>query len=100
MKGNVRHMMKEVQEFLLKSNIVNVISGHQPHGDCPLILKTGECTAITADTSYSKMGNKSSWGDDNRGDAVSEVLLDLNGHAHVCRERGGGEREINRERDY
>ena len=81
--GNGRHMMKEVQEFLLKSNIVNVISGHQPHGDCPLILKTGECTAITADTSYSKMGNKSSWGDDNRGDAVSEVLLDLNGHAHV-----------------
>jgi hypothetical protein len=31
-----------------------VATGHQPHGDCPLVLATPQVVYITADTSYSE----------------------------------------------
>ena len=82
--GNGKPLDKAVQQFLLDSGIVTVVSGHQPHGDCPLVIKTGQTTVITADTSYSQMGAKSWWGPDNRGDkAVSEVLVYPDGSSRV-----------------
>ena len=82
--GNGKHIEPGVQAFLLRSGITSVISGHQPHGDCPLVIRTGRVTAITADTSYSEMGHKSSWGVDNRGEkAVSELLLRTDGSSEV-----------------
>ena len=73
--GNGKHVHLSVQEYLLADQISQVISGHQPHGDCPLVIRTGSVRVITADTSYSQFGHKSSWGVDNRGDAVSEVIV-------------------------
>jgi len=59
-------------------------AGHQPHGDCPCVIRTGAVNVITADTSYSEMGHKSEWGADNRGvNAVSEVLLYADGVSEV-----------------
>ena len=59
-------------------------AGHQPHGDCPCVIRTGPVNVITADTSYSQMGHKSDWGVDNRGvNAVSEVLLYADGTSEV-----------------
>ena len=56
------------------TGISTVVTGHAPHGDCPLVMRTGHVTVITADTSYSQMGAKSWWGTDNRGEAaVAEV---------------------------
>lgn len=61
-----------------------MVSGHQPHGDCPTVIRSGAITVITADTSYSQMGHKSSWGVDNRGvHAVSEVILYRDGSSEV-----------------
>ena len=59
-------------------------TGHQPHGDCPCVIRSGPVTVITADTSYSQMGHDSAWGKDNRGtNAVSEVLLYADGSSEV-----------------
>jgi len=82
--GNAVHTAPDVQEYLLKNHIRNVVSGHQPHGDCPCVIRTGNVTMISTDTSYSQMGSKSWWGADNRGvDTVTEVLLHLDGSLHV-----------------
>ena len=84
--GNATHIPRSVQEYLLESpfkSIRNVVTGHQPHGDCPCIIRTGQVTFITADTSYSQMGHTSSWGVDNRGEAVCEVLLHEDGTSEV-----------------
>ena len=67
--GNGEHIAPAVREYLGANSIKSVITGHQPHGDCPLVIRSGQVTAISADTSYSQMGHKSGWGTDNRGDA-------------------------------
>jgi len=99
--GNSKHIPKEVQKYLLESKINTVLSGHQPHGDCPNVICTGGVKVIVADTSYSQMGSKSAWGADNRGvHCVSEVLVKLDGscevHGQLADER---ERERERERE-
>jgi hypothetical protein len=77
--GNGQYINAKVIKYLNKGGIHSIISGHRPHGDCPLVLRSKKLTAISADTSYSKKGHRSKWGIDNRGNAVSEVLLYLNG---------------------
>jgi len=77
--GNGRYINVKVIKYLNKGGVHSIISGHRPHGDCPLVLRSKKLTAVSADTSYSKMGHRSKWGIDNRGNAVSEVLLYLNG---------------------
>jgi hypothetical protein len=82
--GNSKHIPKEVQKYLLESDINTVLSGHQPHGDCPNVIRTGSVKVIVADTSYSQMGSKSSWGVDNRGvHCVSEVIVNEDGSCEV-----------------
>jgi len=61
------------------------VVGHTPHGNCPSVIKCGgpgrtqPCMQIImADTSYSNMKAA-----DNRGDAVSEVLLLPDGEVRV-----------------
>lgn len=46
-----------------------------PHGDCPAVMNSDTVRVITADTSYSKFGHKSSWGVDNRGEVIGEVII-------------------------
>ena len=58
--GNSNHIPKEVQKYLMDSKINTVLSGHQPHGDCPNVICTGSVKVIVPDTSYSQMGSKSS----------------------------------------
>jgi hypothetical protein len=67
----------EAMELLNKSGIRRVVVGHTPHGTCPTIIKTGGpgmeepgVVVVMADTSFSDMKAA-----DNRGRAVSEVLL-------------------------
>ena len=82
-KNNAKHLSQEIQEYLLKGKIKTVVTGHQPHGDCPC---SGAVTVITADTSIGKKGYKSKWGyDDDRGlgPPVSEVLVYADGTSEV-----------------
>jgi len=76
--GNAVHIKPAVAAFLARSNVHSVVNGHVPHGDCPLVIRTQAQRVITADTSYSDMAQP-----DNRGCAVSEVVLHADGHAHV-----------------
>jgi len=81
--GNGQYINAKVIKYLNKGGIHSIISGHRPHGDCPLVLRSKKLTAVSADTSYSKKGHRSKWGIDNRGNAVSEVLLYLNGDIQI-----------------
>jgi hypothetical protein len=93
--GNGQYINSKVIKYLNKGGIHSIISGHRPHGDCPLVLRSKKLTAVSADTSYSKKGHRSKWGIDNRGNAVSEVLLYLNGDIQIH-----GILQDNRKYDY
>ena len=65
--------------------IRRVVVGHTPHGNCPTVIKTGRACGtgpclevVMADTSYSNMKEP-----DNRGAAVSDVVLRPDGSARV-----------------
>jgi hypothetical protein len=78
-KGNSKHISQKVQTFMARNKISGVLSGHQPHGDCPNVIITGCSTIITADTSYSQIGAKTTVNNltyvDNRGqNSVCEVI--------------------------
>jgi len=71
--------------ILNKGGIRRVVVGHTPHGTCPTIIKTAApgveepgLVVVMADTSYSDMKAA-----DNRGRAVSEVLLLDDGKVRV-----------------
>jgi hypothetical protein len=81
--GNGNYINSKVIKYLNKSGIHSIISGHKPHGDCPLVLRSKNLTAVSADTSYSDKGHISKWGVDNRGNAVCEVLLYKNGDIQI-----------------
>jgi len=81
--GNGNYINSKVIKYLNKSRIHSIISGHRPHGDCPLVLRSKNLTAVSADTSYSDKGHMSKWGVDNRGNAVCEVLLYTNGDIQI-----------------
>jgi len=61
---------KFVGKTLNESGIRRVVVGHQPHGYAPAVVKDEYLEVIDADTSYSDITAK-----DNRGKAVSEVLI-------------------------
>jgi len=73
--GNAAPLDHSVAQYLARGGITSVVSGHKPHGDCPLVFLSHGITVTTADTSYSKFGAKSDWGVNNRGDACGEVVL-------------------------
>jgi hypothetical protein len=94
--GNGVPINKKVIEQLNKYGIRNIITGHKPHGDCPLIIRDRNLKAISADTSYSninylknvKKNNVNNVNNvnnivDKRGKAVSEVLLYSNGDVRI-----------------
>ena len=86
--GNGVHINKNVIEHLNKYGIKNIITGHKPHGDCPLVIRDKNLTAISADTSYSNINylkniKDDKYYNDKRGKAVSEVLLYSNGDIRV-----------------
>lgn len=64
----------KVAEFLTKSGIRRVVSGHRPHGVTPTVIRRDSdpnLTVITADTSYSDPD-----AEDNRGEVIYEVLIE------------------------
>jgi hypothetical protein len=91
--GNGVPINKKVIEQLNKYGIRNIITGHKPYGDCPLIIRDRNLKAISADTSYSNINylknvkknnvNNTNNVDDKRGKAVSEVLLYSNGDVRI-----------------
>ena len=64
-----------IVRYLNKSGIRRVVVGHKPMGDSPAIARGPGIEIVDADTSYSDTSAA-----DNRGIAVSEVLI--NGTAH------------------
>jgi len=89
--GNGAHINKNVIKHLNKYGIKNIITGHKPHGDCPLVIRDKNLTAVSADTSYSNINYLKNikgikdvkYYNDKRGKAVSEVLLYSNGDIRV-----------------
>eukprot|EP00911_Craspedida_sp_UC1_P000694 UC1_evm1s530 len=77
--GNATPVDAAVARYLARSGVTSVVTGHKPHGDCPLVFVSHGITVTTGDTSYSKFGHKSEWGVDNRGPAVGEVVLGPDG---------------------
>jgi hypothetical protein len=82
--GNAQEIPHDVQEYLMAGHIKTVLAGHQPHGDCPCVIRSGQVTVITSDTSYSHFGHAESWGKDNRGpNCVNEVVVYRDGTSEV-----------------
>ena len=84
--GNGAMINSKVIKQLNKSGIYTVITGHKPHGDCPLVIRNKNLIAISADISYSNVNHlreKKVISDDTRGSAVCEVLLYFNGNIRV-----------------
>jgi len=76
--GNPVQRSEKVQAFLRESGISRLLTGHQPHGQTPTVVRhldTG-LLAITADTSRSDgMGSKVFNPNNNRGLAISIVRI-------------------------
>mmetsp|Transcript_22897 Transcript_22897/g.52454 ORF Transcript_22897/g.52454 Transcript_22897/m.52454 type:complete len:593 (+) Transcript_22897:101-1879(+) len=76
--GNPQQFSEYVQGVLKNSGIRRVFSGHQPHGESPVVIRhpaTG-VVALLCDTSYSdQKAPKESNIADNRGKAVSVVSI-------------------------
>ena len=52
-KGAPKKISEEVCDWLAKGGIRKLIVGHQPHGDCPMIIQCDkEITVCGGDTSY------------------------------------------------
>jgi hypothetical protein len=53
-KGNAVPLSPELEKFLDDAGVKCLVTGHQPHGDCPQIIRgTGNAMVVMADTSYS-----------------------------------------------
>eukprot|EP00039_Didymoeca_costata_P021129 m.343515 g.343515 ORF g.343515 m.343515 type:complete len:507 (-) comp22945_c0_seq1:64-1584(-) len=73
LNGNLNRLSKPVVDYLHKSGIKRVVSGHKPFADSPGIIRHQEehhMEVITADTSYSD-----TTASDNRGVAAFEVII-------------------------
>eukprot|EP00746_Dinoflagellata_sp_MGD_P143691 gnl/MRDRNA2_/MRDRNA2_76486_c0_seq1.p1 gnl/MRDRNA2_/MRDRNA2_76486_c0~~gnl/MRDRNA2_/MRDRNA2_76486_c0_seq1.p1 ORF type:complete len:656 (+),score=102.10 gnl/MRDRNA2_/MRDRNA2_76486_c0_seq1:76-2043(+) len=78
---------EDLAEYLVSNGIRQVVVGHTPHGSCPTVIRHDVgLNVIMCDTSYSKMSANTYYKGDNRGDAVSEVILD--GVKGTCRVKG------------
>ena len=82
--------------YLANSGVSKVVTGHQPHGDAPLVIRSadGALEVITADTSYaafvaSAAGPAESKGGGTRGVAAGEVLLRFDNGATSTAEAHG-----------
>jgi len=56
--GHARPVEPEVVRFLAAGGITTLVTGHQPHGDSPVVMRCAtddgaELTVVTADTSFS-----------------------------------------------
>jgi len=74
----------ELVEHLQRNGVSYVIVGHTPHGNCPTVIQNGAVTVVMGDTSFSHMNANMSYKGDNRGTAVSDIIID----GHVCRIKG------------
>jgi hypothetical protein len=84
--GNGVMINKKVIKQLNENGIYNIITGHKPHGDCPLVIRNKNLIALSADISYSNVNHlkeKNMTIGDTRGSAVCEVLLYFNGDIKV-----------------
>lgn len=76
--GNPQQLSNRVEDFLAKSGIRRVFSGHQPHGESPTVVRhvRSGLLVITADTSYSNMSALKLFNQaNNRGEVVTNVRL-------------------------
>lgn len=51
--GNAEKLSEDVERWLKRGKFNFLITGHQPHGDCPQIIRGEFGTVVMADTSYS-----------------------------------------------
>jgi hypothetical protein len=52
-KGNAVPLSPQLEKFLDDAGVKCLVTGHQPHGDCPQIIRGTNAMVVMADTSYS-----------------------------------------------
>ena len=100
-KGAPQPPSEAVIEFLNRSGVVRTVTGHQPHGDAPVVISLPTLQVLTGDTSYAhnvewdlesfaesaglweqlvaQRGEVSSAAAETRGYAVSEIVISFDG---------------------
>lgn len=76
--GNCTLVDPEVEDILIKWGIKRVLSGHQPHGQSPTVVRhpRSGLLRITGDTSFSHMASQKLFNKaNNRGNVISVVTL-------------------------
>lgn len=75
-EGNPQEVAPEVEEFVSKGGLRYILTGHQPHGDAPVIMQSAgkKVMAVSADTSYAKF---TKWLEEDRS-ALSDPTDDKN----------------------
>lgn len=53
-QGSPEKPDEAVRTFLNRSGVIRTVTGHQPHGDAPLVITTPTLQVITGDTSYAQ----------------------------------------------
>jgi len=80
-QGNMAILDEDVAAYLSRNGCRRLFAGHQPHGQCPGVLRhpRSGITVVVADTSFSDgKADKSANAADTRGAAVSTVLVTRN----------------------
>jgi len=72
-----RNYPEDLVKYLTSNGVHSVVVGHTPHGNCPTVIPHNGLTVLMGDTSYSHMNANVAFAGDNRGDAVSLVILEL-----------------------
>lgn len=100
--GNPAFISSDVVAYLKQADVTTVITGHQPHGDAPVVISNDGVRVITCDISYSNNvvwendlgrqqakshNTKSSCADGNgqRGKAITEVCVESDGDGTPAR---------------
>eukprot|EP00928_Gymnodinium_smaydae_P037097 TRINITY_DN25810_c0_g2_i2.p1 TRINITY_DN25810_c0_g2~~TRINITY_DN25810_c0_g2_i2.p1 ORF type:complete len:1034 (-),score=212.39 TRINITY_DN25810_c0_g2_i2:75-3176(-) len=66
---------QELVRRLERAGLRFVVVGHTPHGNVPTVIPNSGVTVIMGDTSFSQLKANVAYSGDNRGTAVSEVML-------------------------
>mmetsp|Transcript_18751 Transcript_18751/g.58762 ORF Transcript_18751/g.58762 Transcript_18751/m.58762 type:complete len:695 (+) Transcript_18751:26-2110(+) len=69
------HYPPELVSYLKRNGVQNVVVGHTPHGNAPTVIQNDGVTVVMGDTSFSHMSSDVHYRGDNRGTAVSQIVI-------------------------
>ena len=67
-----QHLSSRVNQFMVENKLARVVAGHQPHGDCPSVLRGDSFYVLMCDTTYCD-GVPGDW--HSRGTSCLEVVI-------------------------